>query len=367
MEVTAAVARHVSAPLTIESAILSDLGEHDILIEAKAAGLCHSDLHVIQGGTSMGFPLIPGHEGAGIVRQVGSAVTDLKPGDHVITCAIGECGVCPSCRSTRTNLCDVVGLPAMALGLSPSAHFKLKDSPVHTLSPGATFASHTILNHLFAIKIPPAMPLDVACLFSCAVVTGVGCVLYTAEVEAGASAAVFGLGGVGLNVLDGLQLAGAKTIIGIDANPAKEAIGRQFGMTHFINAKKEPDIVGAIREITGGGADYAFECVGRTSLGQMAISCTRPEWGKIVQIGACPPNDNKLPVAVPEILSGRTLYGSFFGKAKPRSDIPKMIDAYMAGKLHADKLVSHRLKLGDINEGFRIMETGESIRAVIEF
>jgi len=367
MEVRAAVAHRFGEPLSIETLWLSAPGPGEVLIQNKAAGLCHSDLLVMNGGVQMGLPLVPGHEGAGVVLDCGPGVTSLAPGDHVVTCAIGECGHCPQCRTRRTNLCETAGLPAMGLGFAPSTYFTFDGGAVSTLAPGATFADHTVVNEVFATRIPKAVPFDVACLFGCAVITGVGSVLYTAEVESGASVVVFGLGGVGLNVVDGAQLAGAKMIIGVDANPDKEAVARAFGLTHFVNAREVDDVVGHVRELTSGGADYAFECVGNTSLGQKAIECTRPEWGSVVQIGACPPGSDQLPLAVSEILSGRSIKGSFFGKSKNRTDMAKMVDWFLEGKLHSDRLVSHRMGLDAVNEGFGMMERGESIRTVIQF
>lgn len=368
MDVRAAVSHGVKAPLTIERLTLSDPGPGQVLIEAKAAGLCHSDLFVMDGGVPMIRPLIPGHEGAGVVIACGPGVKSLKVGDRVVTCAIGECGECGQCSKRRTNLCEKAGLAAMGVGFAPSPHFKLNDGAISVLAPGAAFASHTVIDEVFATKIPANVPFDVACLFGCAVPTGVGSVLYTALVEPESIVVVFGLGGVGLNVVDGAQLAGAKQIIGVDANPAKEAIARKFGLTHFINARQTDDVIAAIRALTGGaGADYAFECVGNNTLGPQALEATRMEWGTLVQIGACPPGRDALSVPVSSVLSGRTVTGSFFGKSKPRSDIAKMLDWYSQGKLHSDQLVSHRLPLERINDGFKMMERGESIRAVVVF
>ncbi len=367
MHVRAAISYGAKAPLTIETLTLGAPGPGQVLIQAKAAGLCHSDLFVMDGGVPMSRPLIPGHEGAGIVLECGPGVKTLKPGDHVVTCAIGECGTCAQCATRRTNLCEKAGLPAMGVGFAPSPHFKLNDGPVSVLAPGATFATHTVIDEEFVTKIPERVPFDVACLFGCAVPTGVGSVLHTAQVEKGSTVVVIGLGGVGLNVVDGARFAEASTIIGVDANPAKEAIGRAFGMTHFINARETDDVVGAIRNITGGGADYAFECVGNIDLGPKALDATRPEWGVLVQIGACPPGRDHLPIPVSSVLSGRSIMGSFFGKSKPRSDIRQMVEWFDQGKLNSDKLVSHRLPLNRINDGFKMMERGESIRAIIVF
>jgi S-(hydroxymethyl)glutathione dehydrogenase / alcohol dehydrogenase len=368
MEVRAAISHGAKAPLTIERITLSQPGPGEVLIEAKAAGLCHSDLFVMDGGVPMSRPLIPGHEGAGVVIACGPGVTSLKKGDRVVTCAIGECGTCAQCAGRRTNLCEKAGLPAMGVGFAPSPHFKLNDGPVSVLAPGAAFSSHTIVDEVFATKIPDNVPFDVACLFGCAVPTGVGSVIYTAGVEAGSTVVVFGLGGVGLNVVDGARLAGASQIIGVDANPAKEAVARKFGLTHFIDARKTDNVTGAIQALTSGaGADYAFECVGNTDLGPKALDATRMEWGVLVQIGACPPGRDKLAIPVASVLSGRTITGSFFGKAKPRTDIAHLLAMHAKGELHSDLLVSHRLPLERINDGFKMMERGESIRAVIVF
>lgn len=366
MHIRAAVAHGFRQPLSIESPTLGRPGHGEVLIENKAAGLCHSDLFILEGGADMGMPLIAGHEGAGIVLECGPGVTRLKPGDHVVTCAIGECGHCAQCASRRTNLCETAGLPAMMLAFGPSAHFRLNGGNISTMAPGATFSSHTIVGEDFATKIPTDVPFHVACLFGCAVLTGVGSVLHTAQVEKGAKVAVFGLGGIGLNVLDGSQLAEAGMIIGIDANPAKEAVGRRFGMTDFIDGRGD-DVVRRIQDLTGGGVDYAFECVGNPALGAMALEATRPEWGVVVQIGASPPGHDLIPLSIPQILSGRSVLGSYFGKSKIRTDMAKMVEWFREGRLHTDQLVSHRLPLESINEGFELMRRGESIRTVIEF
>lgn len=364
MEIRAAVATQPGLPLSTVPLQLADVGDNDVLIEYRAAGLCHSDLHTIEGPEGVLFPLVPGHEGAGVVLEVGRSVTDLKPGDHVVTCGMGECGHCANCRSHKTNLCQHTGFHALTSSYRRADHFRQIDgSDITIVSPGATFASHTICDRAYVTPVPDSIPFETACVISCAVLTGVGSVLFTAKVEPGSTVAVIGLGGVGLNAIDGARLADAGTIIGIDSNPAKAELGLQFGMTHFVNPA-DGDVVDQIREITGGGSDYAFECVGHPALINQAIEMTRPEWGIVTLIGV---PKSAFPLNATDIMSGRTVTGSYFGKAKTRTDLRRLAEWVAEGKLNSSKLVTHVMPLDEINRGFELMLSGKSVRSVVTF
>lgn len=366
MTVRGAVARLPGAPLSIENLSLQGLGDHDVLIENRAAGLCASDLGQIQGlKPGVLFPLLPGHEGAGVVLEVGKAVKHLRPGDHVATCAVGECGECVVCRGELSNMCEVAGFRGLTASHRHSTHFRLGDGEVALGAPGATFATHTICDEAYATAIPKQIPFDVASLLSCAVMTGVGSVINTAKVRKGSTVVVFGLGGVGLNVVDGAQLAGAERIVGVDINPDKAAVGRLFGMTDFICSAGNGHLVEQIREVLRGSADYAIDCSGAKPVIQQAIDVTRPEWGTVVLVGI--PADPELAINARSLLSGRTLTGSYFGKTKGRTGIRQLADWLVEGKLHCDKLISHRFRLEQINDGFEVMKAGQSIRSVVVY
>ena len=366
MEVTAALAKTGGDLLTVEKLILDGMGDYEVLIENKAAGLCASDAGQLSGSKEgVLFPLLSGHEGAGVVLEVGKSVTSLKPGDRVATCALGECGHCSACESDLTNMCEVAGLQGLAAAYKFSDHFSYNGEPVAVTAPGATFSSHTICNEAHVVAVPDDVPFDVACLLGCAVMTGVGSVMNTAAVRQGSTVVVFGLGGVGLNVVDGAQLAGAKQIIGVDINPDKNDIARQFGLTDFICAKDNDHVVEEIRDRSGGGVDYSFECSGIKALIQQAIEATRAEWGTVTLVGI--PKDPVHELTIRDVLSGRRITGSYFGKVKGRSGLRELADWYVEGRLHCDRLVSHRLRLEQINDGFDAMKSGLAIRSVIEY
>ena len=366
MEVIAALAKNGGEPLTVEKLTLDGLGENDVLIENKAAGLCASDLGQLSGAKpGVLFPLLSGHEGAGVVLDVGKSVSGLKPGDRVATCALGECGACAHCQSNLTNMCQTAGQQGLAAAYQYSSHFSFAGEPVAVTAPGATYASHTICNEAHAVKLPEEVSYDVACLLGCAVMTGVGSVINTAAVRAGSAVVVFGLGGVGLNVVDAAQMAGARQIIGVDISADKEEVGKRFGMTDFICSANQADIVEDIRDISGGGVDYAFECSGIKALVMQAIEATRPDWGTVTLVGI--PKDTALNVDMRQFLSGRTLTGSYFGKVKGRTGLSQLANWYVAGKLHCDQLISHRLTLEEINDGFELMKVGKAVRSVISY
>ncbi|AJE49181.1 zinc-binding dehydrogenase [Celeribacter indicus] len=365
MKVKAAIATGQLQPLVVDEVDLDGPREGEVLIEIRSAGLCHTDQMLIDGSRDWpNYPVILGHEGAGIVREVGPGVTRLKPGDAVIPLAMPECGTCPACRSSKSNLCDEYFKP------HPRAPFSWKGRPVTSFINLGTFAQFMTVRAFHVAKIRSDAPLDQVCCMGCAGVTGIGAALNTARVEPGSSVAIFGLGGIGLNVIDGARLAGATTIIGIDTNTDKEAPARRAGMTHFLNARDfEGDgVVEAIREITGGGADYGFECVGHPVLAQQAVDCTRIGWGTTVLIGIMPGSmTDTIPMRPRSIQAGRSVMGSYLGNIKSLSQFPDLIDWYVEGRLTQDNLISHRIGLEQINEGFELLASGQARRVVIDF
>ena len=366
MEVKAALCSKGGDPLSVETLSLDGFGDNDILIENKAAGLCASDLGQL-GGKKEGivFPLLSGHEGAGVVLEVGKNVTHVKPGDHVATCALGECGECDHCQAEKTNMCQTAGLKGLAAAYRHSDHFKFNGEPVAVTAPGATFSTHSICDGAHVTAIPKDIPFDVGCLLSCAVLTGVGSALQTAKVQQGSTVAVIGLGGVGLNVIDAARYAGAERIIGVDINPDKEAIGKQFGMTDFILSTEIDSIAEQIKELTSGGVDYAFECSGISALIHQAIAASKPEWGTVTLVGI--PSNPELPLSTRDILSGRRITGSYFGNMKGRTGVHWLAEQLSEGKFNCDKLVSERLTLENINSGFDAIKNGKTIRSVVVY
>ena len=364
LDVRAAVCHAVGEPLRLETVQLQPPGPGEVLVEIKASGLCHSDYHQMTGVSApYPYPVILGHEGAGVVVECGAGVESVRPGDHVVPLSIGECGTCGSCQSGRTNLCDGF-FAGMA---TPPARFSLNGQPVAAYSNNGTFANFNVMAEQNVARIRKDVPFDIACTIGCAVATGIGAVLYTAKVEAGASVIVFGLGGIGLNVVQGARLAGATTIIGVDINPACEARARTFGATHFVNPR---DVVGDLadhlRGMTGGGADFTFECVGNVPLMSMALAVTRTGWGVCTMLGI-PPDGVTLPVVPFDLQLGRTLKGSFLGNVRTRSQLPGLLDLYVDGRINLDDLVTHRLPVERINEGFDLMARGETLRTVVTF
>lgn len=362
MKVEAMVCHAPGAPLVREVLDLAPPRADEVLVEIMASGLCHTDLSQIEGKAApYPFPVVVGHEGAGIVREVGAGVTSVKPGDHVIPVAIGECGTCGNCLSGKTNLCEVF----LAEIAAPQSRFSLNGQPVSSYSGVGSLARFVVMNERNIAPIRKDVPFHLACTTGCCVATGVGAVLHTAHVGAGASVAVFGLGGIGLNVVQGAALAGASRIVGVDINPLRDEQGRRFGMTDFINPREE-DPVAAIRALTGGGADFAFECVGNAALMGQAFDSTRAGWGCCVVLGV--PADGETMQIVPFALQlGRTVKGSFMGNVKGRSQLPGLLDHYAEGRLNLRDLVTHRLPIDRVNEGFALMKSGEALRAVVSF
>jgi S-(hydroxymethyl)glutathione dehydrogenase / alcohol dehydrogenase len=368
MKTRAAVAWQAGQPLTIETVDLEGPRAGEVLVQIKATGICHTDQYTLSGADPEGlFPAILGHEGAGVVLEVGAGVTSLKPGDHVIPLYTPECRQCKFCLSRKTNLCQLIrGTQGKGLMPDATSRFSLDGRPLLHYMGTSTFANHTVVPEIALAKIREDAPFDKVCYIGCGVTTGLGAVLFTAQVEAGANVVVFGLGGIGLNVVQGAKMVGAGKIIGIDLNPAREAMARKFGMTHFLNPKDHPNIVDAIQQLTDGGADYSFECIGNTQVMRQALECTHKGWGRSVIIGVAPAGA-EISTRPFQLVTGRKWEGSAFGGARGRTDVPKIVDWYMEGRIEIDSLITHTLALDDINEGFALMERGESIRSVVVY
>ena len=370
MRTRAAVCYEAGKPLVIEDVELEGPKAGEVLIEMKATGVCHTDEFTRSGADPEGlFPVIFGHEGAGVVVDVGPGVTSLKKGDHVIPLYTPECRGCKSCLSRKTNLCTAIRA-TQGKGVMPdgTSRFSIGKTKIHHYMGCSTFANHSVLPEIALAKVRDDAPFDKICYIGCGVTTGVGAVINTAKVEPGANVVVFGLGGIGLNVLQGARLAGANMIIGVDLNPAREAIARRFGMTHFINPKDlgDKDIVAHIVELTDGGADYSFECIGNTKVMRQALECCHRGWGQSIIIGVAGAGQ-EIATRPFQLVTGRVWKGTAFGGARGRTDVPKIVDWYMDGKIEIDPLITHTLPLSRINEAFDLMHTGESIRTVVEF
>jgi S-(hydroxymethyl)glutathione dehydrogenase / alcohol dehydrogenase len=366
MKTKAAVAWAAGQPLTIETVDLQGPRAGEVLVEIKATGICHTDYYTLSGADPEGlFPAILGHEGAGVVVEVGEGVTSLKPGDHVIPLYTPECRQCKFCLSRKTNLCQAIRA-TQGKGLMPdgSSRFSLDGKPLLHYMGTSTFANYTVVPAIALAKIREDAPFDKVCYIGCGVTTGVGAVVFTAKVEAGANVAVFGLGGIGLNVIQGAKMVGADKIIGVDVNPARQAIARRFGMTHFLDPADYANIVDAIIQITDGGADYSFECIGNTKVMRQALECTHKGWGRSIIIGVAEAGA-EISTRPFQLVTGRKWEGTAFGGARGRTDVPRIVDWYMERKLNIDDLITHRLTLDQINEGFDLMKRGESIRSVV--
>ncbi|HQU97528.1 MAG TPA: S-(hydroxymethyl)glutathione dehydrogenase/class III alcohol dehydrogenase [Nitrosomonas sp.] len=368
MKTKAAVAWQANQPLTIEEIDLEGPKAGEVLIEIKATGICHTDYYTLSGADPEGlFPTVLGHEGAGVVVDVGPNVKSLRKGDHVIPLYTPECRECKFCLSKKTNLCQAIR-STQGKGLMPdsSSRFSMNGKPLFHYMGTSTFSNYTVVPEIALAKIRPDAPFDKVCYIGCGVTTGIGAVIYTAKVEAGANVAVFGLGGIGLNVIQGARMVGADKIIGIDLNPKREAMARKFGMTHFINPNDVPNIVDAVVQLTDGGADYSFECIGNTKVMRQALECTHKGWGRSIIIGVAEAGA-EISTRPFQLVTGRKWEGSAFGGARGRTDVPKIVDWYMEGKIDIDSLITHTLTLDNINQGFDLMKSGESIRSVVVY
>ena len=369
MKTRAAVAYKAGEPLKVEEVDLEGPKAGEVLVEIKATGVCHTDEFTRSGGDPEGlFPVIFGHEGAGVVVDVGRGVTSVAKGDTVIPLYTPECRACKSCLSRKTNLCTAIRA-TQGKGVMPdgTSRFSIGGEKLHHYMGCSTFANHIVLPEIAVAKIRHGVRFASACYIGCGVTTGIGAVIYTAKVEPGANVVVFGLGGIGLNVVQGARLAGADMIVGVDLNPAREELARSLGMTHFVNPKDVgDDLVGHLVELTGGGADYSFECVGNVTLMRQALECCHRGWGVSVIIGVAGAGQ-EIATRPFQLVTGRVWKGTAFGGARGRTDVPRFVDWYVDGKIEIDRLITHRLPLDRINEAFDLMHSGTSIRTVIEF
>ena len=369
MDVRAAVAHQAGQPLTIETLRLEGPKAGEVLGEIKATGICHTDAYTLSGKDPEGlFPAVLGHEGAGVVVEVGAEVKSLKPGDHVIPLYVPECRACEYCLSGKTNLCQAVrGTQGRGLMPDGTSRFSLGNEPIYHYMGTSTFAYYTVVPEIALAKIRDDAPFDKVCYVGCGVTTGIGAVINTAKVEPGANVIVFGLGGIGLNVIQGCRLVGADMIVGVDLNPSKKALAEKFGMTHFVNPQEiERELVPYLVELTKGGADYTFECIGNVQVMRQALECCHKGWGESIIIGVAA-SGLEISTRNYQLVTGRVWKGSAFGGAKGRTDVPKIIDWYMDGKINIDDLITHTFPLEQINEAFTVMHEGKSIRSVVTF
>ena len=369
METRAAVAHEAGKPLTIETVTLAGPKAGEVLVEIMATGICHTDEFTLSGADPEGlFPAILGHEGAGVVVEVGAGVTSVKPGDHVIPLYTPECRQCDYCLSGKTNLCQAIR-ETQGRGVMPdgTSRFRLGNDSIFHYMGTSTFANHTVLPEIAVAKVREDAPFDKICYIGCGVTTGIGAVINTAGVEPGANCVVFGLGGIGLNVIQGLRLVGADIIVGVDLNPAKRELAERFGMTHFVNPSEvEGDLVPYLVDITRGGADYSFECIGNVEVMRQALECCHKGWGESIIIGVAGAGQ-EIATRPFQLVTGRVWRGTAFGGAKGRTEVPRIVDWYMDGKINIDDLITHTMPLEDINNAFDLMHAGESIRSVVRF
>jgi len=369
MDVRAAVAHKAGAPLTIETVQLQGPKAGEVLVEIKATGICHTDEFTRSGSDPEGlFPAILGHEGAGVVVEVGPGVASVKKGDHVIPLYTPECRQCEYCLSGKTNLCQAIRI-TQGQGVMPdgSSRFSLGGKKLFHYMGTSTFANYTVVPEIALAKIREDAPFDKVCYIGCGVTTGIGAVINTAKVEPGANVVVFGLGGIGLNVVQGARMAGANMIVGVDTNPARKALAEKFGITHFVNPKEAgSELVAHLVNLTKGGADYSFECIGNVDVMRQALECCHKGWGVSVIIGVAGAGQ-EVKTRPFQLVTGRVWKGTAFGGAKGRRDVPKIVDWYMERKINIDDLITHKLKLADINQGFDLMHEGKSIRSVVVY
>ena len=368
MKTKAAVAWAAGKPLTIEEVNLAGPREGEVLVEIKATGVCHTDYYTLSGADPEGiFPAILGHEGAGVVVDVGPGVTTLRKNDHVIPLYTPECRQCKFCLSRKTNLCQKIR-STQGRGVMPdgTSRFSMDGKDIFHYMGTSTFSNYIVVPEIALAKIRDDAPFDKVCYIGCGVTTGIGAVVFTAKVEAGTNVVVFGLGGIGLNVIQGAKMVGADKIIGVDINPGRVELAKKFGMTHFINPKEVENVVDAIVQLTDGGADYSFECIGNTTTMRQALECCHKGWGQSIIIGVAAAGQ-EIATRPFQLVTGREWKGSAFGGARGRTDVPKIVDWYMDGKINIDDLITHTLPLDRINEGFDLMKSGESIRSVVMF
>jgi S-(hydroxymethyl)glutathione dehydrogenase/alcohol dehydrogenase len=369
MKTKAAVAFEAGKPLEITEVDLEGPKEGEVLVEVKATGICHTDEFTLSGGDPEGlFPSILGHEGAGVVVDVGPGVKSVKKGDHVIPLYTPECRECKSCTSQKTNLCTAIR-STQGQGVMPdgTSRFSLDGKKIHHYMGCSTFSNFTVMPEIAVAKVREDAPFDKICYIGCGVTTGIGAVVNTAKVEAGANCVVFGLGGIGLNVIQGLRMVGANMIVGVDMNPAKKEWGERFGMTHFVNPKEvEGDLVPYLVNLTDGGADYSFECIGNVNVMRQALECCHRGWGESIIIGVAG-SGQEISTRPFQLVTGRVWKGTAFGGARGRTDVPKIVDWYMNKKIEIDPMITHILKLEEINKGFDLMHAGESIRSVVVY
>ncbi|MEM7651660.1 MAG: S-(hydroxymethyl)glutathione dehydrogenase/class III alcohol dehydrogenase [Pseudomonadota bacterium] len=369
MQSRAAVAHKAGAPLSIETVEVEGPREGEVLVEIKATGVCHTDEFTRSGADPEGiFPAILGHEGAGVVVDVGPGVKSLKKGDHVIPLYTPECRECDYCLHPKTNLCQAIRT-TQGQGVMPdgSSRFKLNGQDVFHYMGTSTFSNYTVMPEIAAAKIREDAPFDKVCYIGCGVTTGIGAVINTAKVEEGSNVVVFGLGGIGLNVVQGARLAGANMIVGVDLNPARKEMAEKFGMTHFVNPNEvEGDLVPYLVDLTGGGADYSFECIGNTKVMRQALECAHKGWGESIIIGVAGAGQ-EISTRPFQLVTGRSWRGTAFGGARGRTDVPKIVDWYMDGKIEIDPMITHTMPLDEINTAFDLMHEGKSIRSVVTF
>ena len=369
MDVRAAVAHAAGQPLSIETVQLEGPKAGEVLVEIKATGICHTDAFTLSGEDPEGlFPAILGHEGAGVVVETGPGVSSLAPGDHVIPLYTPECRQCEYCLNPKTNLCQSIRV-TQGQGLMPdgTSRFSLNGEKILHYMGTSTFANFTVLPEIALAKIRSDAPFDKVCYIGCGVTTGVGAVINTAKVEPGSNVVVFGLGGIGLNVIQGARLVGANMIVGVDLNESKKALAEKFGMTHFVNPKEVgDDVVGHLVELTGGGADYSFECIGNVTTMRQALECCHKGWGESVIIGVAGAGQ-EISTRPFQLVTGRVWRGTAFGGARGRTDVPRIVDWYMDGKIEIDPMITHTMPLAEINDGFDLMHEGKSIRSVVTY
>lgn len=369
MDIKAAIAWEAGRPLSVETIQLEGPKAGEVLVEIKATGICHTDAYTLSGKDPEGiFPAILGHEGAGIVVEVGDEVKGLKPGDHVIPLYTPECRNCEYCLSRKTNLCQAIrGTQGKGVMPDGTSRFSQSGKIIHHYMGTSTFANYTVLPEIALAKIREDAPFDKVCYIGCGVTTGIGAVINTAKVEPGATVIVFGLGGIGLNVIQGARMVGANMIVGVDINSAKKGLAEQFGMTHFVNPQEvDGDLVAYLVELTKGGADYTFECIGNVNVMRQALECCHKGWGISTIIGVAGAGE-EISTRPFQLVTGRVWQGSAFGGARGRTDVPKIVDWYMEGKINIDNLITHTMTIDQINNAFDLMHRGESIRSVVTF